>query len=102
MGGSTIRNEPATTTLLERYPVVYQIFEQAGWLNYFRRLQWYNEQQVLQFAVNLQEDHFVVNGVRISVTKENIEEVSGLPTDDTRIFSRKAHYQGCPAELLPA
>jgi hypothetical protein len=53
MGGSAIRNEPATTALLEQYPVAYQIFEQAGWLHYFRRLQWYNEQQVLQFALNL-------------------------------------------------
>jgi hypothetical protein len=94
MGGSAIRNEPATTTLLERYPAAYQIFEQAGWLNYFRRLQWYNEQQVLQFALNLQEDHSVVNGVRISVTEEDIAEVSGLPTDGTRIFSRKHIIRG--------
>jgi hypothetical protein len=56
MGGSAIRNEPATTTLLEQYPVAYQIFEQAGWLNYFRRLQWYNEQQVLQFALKGETD----------------------------------------------
>jgi hypothetical protein len=94
MGGSAIRNEPATTTLLERYPAAYQIFEQAGWLNYFRRLQWYNEQQVLQFALNLQEDHSVVNGVRISVTEEDIAEVSGLPTDGARIFSRKHIIRG--------
>jgi hypothetical protein len=89
MGGSAIRNEPATTTLLEQYPEAYQIFEQAGWLNYFRRLQWYNEQQVLQFALNLREHHSVVNGVRISVTEEDIAAVSGLPTDGARIFSQK-------------
>jgi hypothetical protein len=94
MGGSAIRNEPATTALLEQYPVAYQIFEQAGWLNYFRRLQWYNEQQVLQFALNLQEDHSVVNGVRISVTEEDIAAVSGLPTDGARIFSRKHIIRG--------
>jgi hypothetical protein len=89
MGGSIIRNEPATTALLEQYPVAYQIFEQAGWLNYFRRLQWYNEQQVLQFAQNLQEDHSVVAGIRISVTEGDIAEVSGLPRNGTRVFSRK-------------
>jgi hypothetical protein len=94
MGGSAIRNEPATTALLEQYPVAYQIFEQAGWLNYFRRLQWYNEQQVLQFSLNLQEDHSVVNGVRISVTEEDIAAVSGLPTDGARIFSRKHIIRG--------
>jgi hypothetical protein len=94
MGGSAIRNEPATTALLEQYPVAYQIFEQAGWLHYFRRLQWYNEQQVLQFALNLQEDHSVVNRVRISVTEEDIAAVSGLPTDGARIFSRKHIIRG--------
>jgi hypothetical protein len=94
MGGSAIRNEPATTALLEQYPEAYQIFEQAGWLNYFRRLQWYNEQQVLEFALNLQEHHSVVNGVRISVTEEDIAAVSGLPTDGARIFSRKHIIRG--------
>jgi hypothetical protein len=89
MGGSVIRNEPATTALLEHYPAAYQIFEQAGWLNYFRRLQGYNEQQVLQFARNLQENHSVVAGIRISVTEEDISEVSGLPIEGTRKFSRK-------------
>ena len=87
MGGAIVRKEPATTALLEHYPVAYQIFEQAGWLNYFRRLQWYIEQQVLQFAQNLQEDHSVVAGVRISVTEEDIAEVSGLPKNDTRVSS---------------
>jgi hypothetical protein len=50
MGGAVVRKEPTTTALLEHYPAAYQIFEQAGWLNYFRRLQGYNERQVLQFA----------------------------------------------------
>jgi hypothetical protein len=94
MGGTAIRNEPATTALLERYPAVHQIFERAGWLNYFHRLQWYNEQQVLQFVLNLQEDHSLVNGVRISVTEADIAEVSSLPTDGARIFSRKHIIRG--------
>jgi len=41
------------TTLLDHYPEAYQIFLQAGWLNYFQRLQGFNQQQVLQFAQNL-------------------------------------------------
>jgi hypothetical protein len=53
MGGPVVRKEPATTALLEHYPQAYQIFEQAGWLHYFRRLQGYNEPQALQFTRNL-------------------------------------------------
>jgi hypothetical protein len=89
MGGPVVRKEPATTALLEHYPAAYQIFEQAGWLQYFRRLQGYNESQTLQFARNLQDNHSVVAGVRISVTEKDIAAVSGLPMDGTRQFSRK-------------
>jgi hypothetical protein len=89
MGGPVVRKEPATTALLEHYPAAYQIFEQAGWLHYFRRLQGYNEPQTLQFAHNLQDNHSVVAGVRISVTEQDISAVSGLPMDGTRQFSRK-------------
>jgi hypothetical protein len=89
MGGPVVRKEPATTALLEHYPAAYQIFEQAGWLQYFRRLQGYNESQTLQFARNLQDNHSVVAGVRISVTEQDISAVSGLPMDGTRQFSRK-------------
>ena len=83
MGGAVIRKEPTTTALLEHYPAAYQIFEKAGWLNYFRGLQGYNKRQVLQFSQNLQENHSIVAGIRISVTEQDISEVSGLPTDGT-------------------
>jgi hypothetical protein len=89
MGGPVVRKEPATTALLEHYPAAYRIFEQAGWLQYFRRLQGCNESQTLQFARNLQDNHSIVAGVRISVTEEDIAAVSGLPMDGTRQFSRK-------------
>jgi hypothetical protein len=89
MGGAVIRNEPTTTVLLEHYLAAYQIFEQAGWLNYFSRLQGYNEQQVLQFTQNLQEDHSIVAGIRIPVTEQDISAVSGLRMDGTRQFSQK-------------
>jgi hypothetical protein len=89
MGGPVVRKEPATTALLEHYPAAYRIFEQAGWLQYFRRLQGCNESQTLQFARNLQDNHSIVAGVRISVTEEDIATVSGLPMDGTRQFSRK-------------
>jgi len=72
MGGPIIWHEPAMTSMLELYPEVYQIFLQAGWLGYFQRLQGFEQQQVLQFSQNLQEDHSIVQGVQIPVTKEDI------------------------------
>ena len=89
MGGNLITYEPGTTELLELYPEVYQIFLQAEWVDYFRRLPDFNTQQVLEFACNLREGFSTVQGVRILVTEEDVAQVSGLPTNGIRWFSRK-------------
>jgi len=89
MGGNLITYEPGTTALLELYPEAYQIFLQAGWVDYFRRLPDFNTQQVLEFACNLREGFSIVQGVQIPVTEEVIAQVSRLPTNGMRWFSRK-------------
>jgi hypothetical protein len=62
---------------------------QAGWLGYFQRLQGFDQQQDLQFARNLQEDYFIVKGVHIPVTEDDIAQVSSLPVTDIHWFSHK-------------
>ena len=89
MGGPTIRHEPGLIALLELFPDVYQIFQQAGWVGYFERLQEFDPQQVLEFAQNLQEDHSTVQGVWIPVSEGYIAQVSGLSVTGTLWFSRK-------------
>ena len=68
MGGLAIRHEPGSINLLQMFPEAYQIFQQAGWTAYFERLGEFDQQQVLEFAQNLQGNFLVVQGVRISVT----------------------------------
>jgi len=63
MGGNPRTDEPISTTLLELYPESYQIFLQAGWVDYFRRLPDFNTHQVLEFACNLRERFSIVQGV---------------------------------------
>lgn len=89
MGGTLITHEPGTTAVLELFLEIYQIFLQAGWIEYFRRLLDFDEQQVLEFACNLTEGFSVVQGIQVPVTEEIISEVVGLPANGTRWFSRK-------------
>lgn len=72
MGGNVVRNEPSSTALLELHLEAYQIFLQAGWVDYFQRLQEFDSQQVLEFARNLKEGYSIVQGVKIPVIKEDI------------------------------
>ena len=79
MGGPTIRHEPGSMALLELFLEAYQIFQRAGWITYFERLGEFDYQQVLEFAQNFQEDHSIVQAIRILVTEEDIAQVSGFP-----------------------
>lgn len=89
MGGKLITHEPTTTTVLEIFLEAYQIFLQAGWIDYFRRLPKFDLQQVLEFTCNLREGFSIVQGVQIPVIEDIIAQVTGLPTNGTRWFSRK-------------
>lgn len=72
MGANDIRNEPGSIALLEFHPEAYQIFQQAGWVDYLRRLQGFDSQQVLEFTRNLEEGYSTLQGVRIPVIEEDI------------------------------
>ena len=89
MGGPVIRHEPGSIALLELHPKLYQIFHQAGWVDYFQRLQGFDPQQVLEFAHNLRDGYSTVQGVRIPVTEHDIVQVSGLLVTIIHWFSHK-------------
>jgi hypothetical protein len=91
MGGSAVRHEPATLDSLLLHPEAYQIFLQAGWISYFKKLKEFSEDEVLEFSQNLTEGYSMVNGVRIPVTEASIVAVTGLPRTGDRWFNRKTH-----------
>jgi hypothetical protein len=91
MGGSAVRYEPATLDSLLLHPEAYQIFLQAGWISYFKKLKEFSEDEVLEFSQNLTEGYSMVNGVRIPVTEASIVAVTGLPRTGDRWFNRKTH-----------
>ena len=86
-----MRYEPKNLDALLLHPNVYQIFLQAGWIPYFKKLQRFNEVEVLEFSQNLTERYSIVNGVRIPVTEESVVVVTGFPRTGNRWFSRKSH-----------
>ena len=74
-----MRHEPTTLDSLLLHPEAYQIFLQAGWISYFKKLKEFSEDKVLEFSQNLTEGYSMVNGVRIPVTEASIATVIGLP-----------------------
>jgi hypothetical protein len=100
MGGSTVRHELATLDSLLLHPEAYQIFLQAGWISYFKKLKEFSEDKVLEFSQNLTEGYSMVNGVRIPVIEASIVAVTGLPRTGDRWFNRKKHLSDAQKGFL--
>jgi hypothetical protein len=91
MGGLAVRYEPENLDTLLLYLEAYQIILQADWISYFKKLQWFNEDKVLEFSQNLTKEYSMVNGVRIPVSEESIVAITGFPTTRDQWFNRKTH-----------
>jgi hypothetical protein len=53
MGGEPVRHEPSNVFMLQQSPEVLEAFRTIGWLQYFERLQGYNNSISLEFSMNL-------------------------------------------------
>jgi hypothetical protein len=50
MGGFVVLHELVTLDTLRRHPKVYKIFEDAGWVAYFERLDEFDSDIALEFS----------------------------------------------------
>ena len=53
-------HEPLDTQELRKNPADLAMFQAAGWLEFFERLDGFNWEAALQFALNLTDTHFEV------------------------------------------
>ena len=74
-----MHHEPDDSTRIQCNWEVWQIFVNAGWDVYLDRINGWDEEITLEFALNLEEGVSRVRGLEIPVTEETIVEVSGIP-----------------------
>ena len=61
--GIPARYEPSNTQALRRNVAVFAIFQAVGWTEFFERLDGFNREAALQFALNLTENYSEVWGL---------------------------------------
>ena len=86
--GIPARHEPLDTQELRQNPAVLTIFQATGWLEFFERLDGFNQEAALQFALNLTDTHSEVWGLRIEVSEAIISEVTAIPQVGKAWFRR--------------
>lgn len=89
MGGEHVCHEPSNVSMLQQNPEALEVFKATGWLQYFKKLQGYNNFVALDIAMNLEGGHFVVKGVPINFSEQAIAEVTNLPLCGTRWFGKR-------------
>ena len=77
--GIPARHEPLDTQELRKNTTVLAIFQAVGWLEFFERLDGFNQESALQFALNVTDTHSEVWGLRIEVSEAIISEVTAIP-----------------------
>ena len=87
--GIPARYEPSNTRELRRKAAVFAIFQDAGWTEFFERLDGFNREAALQFALNLTETHSKVWGLHIEVSEAIMAEVTGIPQVGGAWFGRR-------------
>jgi hypothetical protein len=93
-------HEPEDTMRVRNNQEVWKVFENAGWNVYLDRLKGSNKEIATKFALNLREGSSRVCGIEIPVTEEAIVEVSGLPQNGQRWFSRRSILPEFPESFL--
>lgn len=100
MGGPLIHHEPESTDQLQIHAQAWQIFHNSGWHIYFERLQGFDKEVSLEFALNLEGGNSQVRGMWIIVTEEAIAVVSGFPHFGQQWFTRKSTLLAFPEKFL--
>ena len=77
--GLPAHHEPLNTQELRNNPAVLAIFQAAGWVEFFDRLDGFNREAALQFDLHLKDTYSEVWGLRIEVSEAIISEVTALP-----------------------
>ena len=98
--GLPARHEPLNTQELRQNSEVFAIFQAAGWIEFFERLDGFNREAALQFALHLQDTHSEVWGLRIEFSEAIISEVTALPRVGKPWFERRVPTMVAREEFL--
>lgn len=84
MTAGFVRREPTNHKKMFRNPEVVDIFQKLGWINYFQKLDGFDEEVAMEFATNLKKDNekksiTEVRVLKITLTKEYLSLLIRIP-----------------------
>ena len=79
--GKINRAEPSDSTWVKKLPDCADMFEQAGWLSFFKKIDGFNSKVSCKFAKALKEDMIVMDALKFKLTVELISEATEIKNE---------------------
>ena len=86
--GKINRAEPTDLTQIEKLPDCAELFQQAGWLKFFRKVDGYNAQVSCKFAQGLKDDMVILDVLKFKLTVELIAEATEISNEGEHWFKK--------------
>ena len=86
--GKVNRAEPSDITWVEKLLGCVELFQQVGWIDFFRRLDGYDAEVSCKFAQGLKNDMVTFGTLKFKLTVELISEATGIKNEGEPWFKK--------------
>ena len=99
--GKVNRAEPTDLTWIQQVPDCAELFEQAGWLRFFKKIDGFNTQVSCKFSKGLKEDMIMMDALKFKLTVELIAEATEISNEGEHWFKKSPFEFEAQRYLLP-
>ena len=93
--------EPTDITWIEKLPWCVEVFQQAGWLDFFKRIDGYNAEVSCRFAQCYKDDMVVFDTLKFRLTVDLVVEAIGVKNEGEMWFKKLPFTFDAQRYLLP-
>ena len=99
--GKTNRAEPTGLNCIDQFPGCVEIFQNAGWLDFFKKIDGYNTEVSYKFAQCYNQDMVVFDTLRFKLTVELVAEATRVRNAGEMSFKKLPFTFNAQRYLFP-
>ena len=99
--GKVNRAEPTDVGWMEKFPGCVELFQQAGWLEFIKRIDGYNTEVSYKFAQCYNQDMVVFDTLKFRLTVDLVAEATGIKNEGEMWFKKLPVTFDAQMYLLP-
>ena len=99
--GKTNRAEPTELSWIDQFPGCAKLFQNAGWLDLFKKIDGYNTEVSYKFAQCYNQDMVVFDTLKFKLNVKLVVEATGIRNEGEMWFKKLPFTFNAQRYLLP-